>query len=65
MVLFHRHDWREAERFYAAPRDTFKADRISSELIAFLTLGGTTIVVQRCAVCGKERLREYVGKASA
>ena len=58
--MFHRHNWVEQERFFAAPvAGQFEATGYVVALMAF----GQTTITYRCK-CGEINVKELLGKAT-
>lgn len=62
MGLFHKHVWKEVERFYALPqpRTVIKGYGIESLVQKFLL--GVTTILYKCEVCNKQKFVEILGK---
>lgn len=64
-LMFHKHQWAEIARTYAAPVQGVEG-RMSNDAFARLVMGVTTLAL-RCSVdgCGKLRKLECLGKEVA
>lgn len=60
--MFHRHHWREKERFYAPPIVGNHSLSVTERTIKQMMLGVTTIT-QECFHCGKLKTVEVLGDA--
>jgi hypothetical protein len=60
-TLFHRHKWREIERFYSEP-PPIKSIKNSSPEMAKKLLFGVTTILYSCE-CGAINKKEIIGKS--
>ena len=60
--MWHRHKWKEVERFYAEPCAGHFKGESSAMLMQQLVMGVTTIRYE-CDCCTKSRTEEIVGKS--